>query len=134
MYSKAFGSKFDKSLDVKEIAKLLRKDLKAYVNANDLSGLKVSTKIDRFSGGQSIDMLIVALPDGIELVNPDWNQNYRISKWSEKVTQILEDIKEMHKSYNYDGSNSMFDYFSVNYYGQVGIDWKLESNSLKEVN
>jgi hypothetical protein len=56
------GSKFDSDRDVRETAKLVRKDLKAA-----LPGFKFSVKISRYSMGQSITVTATAVPAGFEI-------------------------------------------------------------------
>jgi hypothetical protein len=41
-----------------------------------------------------------------------------------ELNAILAALKEIHGAYNFDGSDSMVDYYHVNYYGQVEVDWR----------
>ena len=87
-------------LNVKEIAKLIRADIKTEIHLNKITNKKYSVTIYRYSMGQSID--IVA--KGIEKM--DW-------------LEIQEVLKQIHDSYNFDDSDSMTDHFHVNYYGSI---------------
>jgi len=51
------GEKFDRSLDIKDIAKLVRKELKGKFPAS-----KFSVRIERYSGGQSIYVSLASGP------------------------------------------------------------------------
>jgi|GEM_PF-1869061 len=132
------GSKYEatKSMSSTEISKLIREDIKSAKKRGQLPGtLKVSVKTDYFAGGSSIDLKITALPDGQTLISPEWivatdngkNGNYHgVPRYTPPVQRWIDLLKEIHSSYNRDNSDSMSDYFSVNYYGDVSIDWKLE--------
>jgi hypothetical protein len=37
---------------------------------------------------------------------------------------ILTALEEIHAAYNFNGSDAMVDYFHVNYYGHVEVDWR----------
>ena len=53
------GSKYDSKLDIKEIAKLVRKELKKFKK----HGHKFSVRIDRFSMGQALRIAITPAQD-----------------------------------------------------------------------
>ncbi len=97
------GSKHNetKELDITEIAKLIRKDIKEYLG--DLK-VKPSVRIKRFSMGQSINVEIddTGFPY-------DFRQNMR--------TVIMGIIEQ----YNYDDSDPMTDYSYVRFYSHVTI-------------
>lgn len=72
MITKHTGSKYaqTKDLDVAEIAKLIRKDIKA---SETLQGLKVSVTISRYSMGRAITAHAQPSPEtAIAWVNPAW--------------------------------------------------------------
>lgn len=131
------GSKYreNSNLSIKEIAALIRKEARAFAKKN---GIKVSVKYDGFSGGTSIDMRITeitfnpyseeytqVLKDGkVEEWTRDWYTNGRPKQFNEKYNSILKELNRIHGQYNYDDCDYMTDYFSVNYYGNVQIDWE----------
>lgn len=125
------GPKYEatKGEDTAAIAKRIRSDIKDAIAKGELpKGLKTSVTINRFSGGSSIDVKVVGLPAGVKLGAEEGELDDRgfPAKWSKEVRSILAVLTPIHKSYNYDDSDSMTDYFSVRFYGSVGIDWQLE--------
>jgi len=121
-----------RDLDIAEIAKLVRKEL-----ALEFPGCTFSVKIDRFSGGQSLDVYIAdvdfdALSDElkrwldsgktyaeftrqVQSGSGAWRQRYfndRYRQFEGKVSRIL-------NQYRMDDSDSMTDYFHTNFYGHV---------------
>lgn len=117
-----------------ELAKLMRADIKAAVARGLLpKGLKVSVRSDRLS----IDIKVTAIPDGQRLYNPEWvlatnNFSDFASRWAvpggeyaPEVAAWVETLKGIHGAYNRDNSDSMTDYFDVNFYGHVEIYWEL---------
>jgi hypothetical protein len=120
--------KFDASLDIKEIAKRLRKEIKAMQKMGLYAGMKVSVRIERYSGGQSLSVTIKSW-DG-ELLNPAWiaadpDYRYEVDKWTPRVCKALEVLKRLANQWNYNNSDSQVDYFDVNYYTHVSVDWEL---------
>ncbi|MGX1886305.1 hypothetical protein [Streptomyces sp. NPDC055287] len=87
--------------------------------------IKVSVRTDYFSGGSSIDVRVYNLPE------KGWGHIQETDMWGvprwvpgPELNAILTALKEIHGAYNFDGSDSMVDYFHVNYYGQVEVDWR----------
>jgi hypothetical protein len=122
------GSKFDGSLDVAEIAKRLRREIREAIKAGTLpKGLKTSVTIDRFAGGQSCDIRIKALP--FPLLNPDWRRSRPASGldlYTGQARDVLDELSRMLGAYNRDNSDSQTDYFDVHFYGHVGVHWEYE--------
>jgi hypothetical protein len=127
-------SKFDASLDIKEIAKRLRKDIKAMQKMGVYANMKVSVRIERYSGGQSLSVTITKW-DG-QLHNPAWiaadmNARCEIHRHTPRVRKAMEVLKRLANQWNYDNSDSMVDYFDVNYYTHVSVDWELDAADRK---
>lgn len=131
------GAKYEasKQLDIAEIAKRMRADIKALALPQ---GFKVSVRIQRYSGGQSIDMSLVAAPAGFELLSDkaaSWikqfpNDRHRMPLSAEDARSwqwhnLLGQLEQIHGAYNRDNSDGMSDYFDRRYYGSAGIDWQL---------
>lgn len=122
-YTVAYGNNYTetKDLDIAEIAKLVRKDIRAAIKKGDLPKIKVSVKISRYSGGQSLDVTVKEAPYEVmrgpteeELsFGEDWK---RLTKETLKVEAILEAIV---KAYNFDGNDLQTDYFHVRFYSHV---------------
>jgi hypothetical protein len=118
------GPLYEIRLDFAEIAKRMRKAIK-----EELPGVKASVRIDRFAGGSSIDIRVKAGPFSIEPLRPwrEWEEeNLHRNSWKENfqpaLREAMEKIKEIHGRWNRDNSDSMVDYFDVNYYGSVAIE------------
>jgi len=140
------GSKYDslKSHDVKDIAKLIRKDIKEAVSRGDIPKGKYSVTIDRFSGGSSIDIRVKGL-DGENPLNPEyvkwWADNpngyYGECPVDENLTplgdKVIEALNSIMDAYKRDNSDMMSDYFDVNFYGHVAIDWEAEKAWKEEI-
>jgi hypothetical protein len=97
-----------KDLDVADIAKRVRKDIKEAVSQGRLSDkARYSVRIRRFSGGQAIDLKATDVPD-----ERDWPFNTRRA------------LKAIINSYNYDFSDSMVDYCSNRFYNITEVNGK----------
>lgn len=134
---KFIGSKFDKSLTTKEIAARVRKEIKGAVKSSELPKAKYSVRIDSYSMGSSINIAIKAVPFAV--LNPKrvvleagdlsylWRSYNVEARYTAEAATILERVEQMLQSYNFDDSDSMTDYFHVNFYGHVKFDWCEES-------
>lgn len=118
------GENFDRNLDVKEIAKRVRKGLK------NLTGFNFSVRISRFSGGQSIDVELKSIPNDVALYSPEYIAAVQASedryprgveRYSEIVTATLKYAGTLLRSYNRDNSDSQSDYFDVHFYDHTTI-------------
>ena len=117
------GNKYQetKDLDIKDIAKLVRADIKATVKANNLPQGKYSVTISRYAGGQS--MSVYVSDTQLIIDNPEYN--YMTHPGSERYTPeaqaMRKTVQEIANAYNFDDCDSMTDYFHVNYYVHVSI-------------
>lgn len=127
-YEKVYGKKYDSNLDIKEIAKLVRKDIKAAVKAGKLPPLKCGVRISRFSGGQSLSVTVKEV--GFQVVNPEFTKGveeglnsytlyHTVGLYTEQAQEALSTLRSIADAYNFDGSDTMTDYFHVNYYSRV---------------
>jgi hypothetical protein len=143
MTERTYGAKYDSKLSSKEIAAVIRQNIKNAIATGKLpKGLKVSVRYDHFSGGTSIDARITAWPEGFMWLNPDWcvlnterpdQAHPSTPRYTKQGKTVLEALKEIHGSYNHDGSDSMVDHFDVKYYGAVDVDWELEKPECERV-
>ena len=124
------GLKYEqvKNLDIKEIAKLIRKDL-----SDKHPNFKFSVTISRFSMGRSIDIEIKEI--NFCFLNPKKDYKNRDDEpiYSEKGLELLESVQNIVKQYNYDNSNSMIDYYDVNFYSNVRYSYELREKNEKEI-
>jgi hypothetical protein len=136
------GSKYNSGTDITEIAKAVRKDLKAAMKAGDLpAGCKFSVRIDRYSMGQSLDVSVKAVPAGFEINNPHrtWLDNDdphfayhtlaindpRYARLSPEAAELIATVEALVNAYNRKDIDSMTDYYNVNFSEHVGFDCAL---------
>lgn len=127
------GAKYDSRLNVVEIAKRIRADIKAAIASGEIPAIKTSVRISRYSMGRSIDVTITEAPFAV--LNPAWTEAYKagarvwdldgIGKFTAEATRVFDAITSIRAAYNYDRSDSMTDYYDVNFGGGVSYDWKL---------
>jgi len=114
------GNKYEqfKSMDIKEIAKFIRNDLKQFKDC------KFSVSIQRYSGGRSVHVKLMSSTNLKRFVNIKYDSTqetrFNFSKdFKEKVESII-------NQYNYDKSDPMTDYFNVNFYSHFNIDYNFQ--------
>ncbi len=120
-----------KELDIAEIAKRVRKELRA-----GWSGFTFSVKISRYSMGQSIDVRVKAVPSGFAIVTPERayaeaTHPHDVSEWpreqySDGAAKLLEQVRDILASYNRTNIDSMSDYYDVRFSSSADFDWTLE--------
>lgn len=129
------GTKYEetKQLDIKEVAKLIRADIK-----KEFPGIKASVKIERFSMGQAINVVVKESAEPLK--NPlydgvfDWKiRTGQITSWpsednvkrdsiTEEGQHVAKGVKDIVESYNFDDSDMMTDYSHVRFYSHVRIE------------
>jgi hypothetical protein len=140
-----YGSRYEevKNLSVVEIAKRIREDIKLARKVDDKlatgaavalvdplaplatmpKGMKVSV---RARHGNAIDVRIYNLPEQgwgyVEQRDP-YRPGQTVWVPGVQLRGIIDALSEIHGAYNFDGSDSSVDYFHVNYYGHVEVDW-----------
>jgi hypothetical protein len=128
MNAHTIGSKYRETqgLDVAEIAKLVRKDIKAAQKRGDLpKAMKASVRIERYSGGQSLDVEIKSGVSGV-LNKARIDDNAR-NPYGQPVHPILSDygkalldtIKALVGAYNFDNSDLQTDYHYVRFFSHI---------------
>src|SRR3972149_9709196 len=103
-------------MDIKDIAKKIRRDIrKQYPVAI------FSVRIERFSGGQSINVTIKKAP--FVVTNPayDFNASYnpQTPRYTTEAKLMLDIIEQIVSNYNYDNSDSQSDYFEKKFYSHT---------------
>jgi hypothetical protein len=141
MTDRTYGEKYDNSLDVKDIAKLMRAEVKKSIKAGIIpKGTKVSVRIERYSMGQSIDINVKEFPmQAMNMWRVKFMEDYphrclsdipsehpAYEMWTPIAKRTLNELKRIQGLWNHDGSDTMTDYFDVNYYGDAGFDYRLE--------
>ena len=123
--------------DIKTIAKMVRKELKT-----SHPDAKFSVTIERYSGGQSLTVALMAASfEAIRNNSPhqQLNQytirrdtyedylgngsfdNYKPTKMTEAAWKLMKSVDEIADRDNWNNSDSMIDYFDVNYYLHLAI-------------
>lgn len=137
------GSKHEatRNLDITEIAKRIRADIKALQLDK---AYKFSVTVQRYSGGQSLDIRVKSVPPGFHYYTDkaaSWCKQFPQSvhrmplTWqdaqSPELSDLIGKLGAIHASYNRDNSDGMSDYFDVRFYGDASLDWQL-ADSLKK--
>lgn len=139
------GKKYQavKNLSLKDIAKLIRQEIR-----ETYPEWKISVRVDHHS---SIDLRVKDSP--IKLYNKEWailyieaketkdwskfseatrpyiNRQYnheKLERFTDEAKKIFDNFKLIVEQYNFDDSDSQTDYFHVNYYTSIGVDWECE--------
>ena len=141
------GENYESGLDIKEIAKRLRKHLK-----DNHREYKFSVTIERYSGGQSLNIYLMEAPykvvkgvysndyaNGGDIVYKEIDEQYAqlnhhcLNDYAdsdiknngyvldERVIPVLKDAVSFAQGYNYDDSNSQIDYFNTNFYMHLSV-------------
>lgn len=111
------GEKYDPDLDVKEIARRIRHDLADARRRGALpSGLQTTVRIDRYSGGCSLDIVVRGLPADAP---PDtW-------KYSNYARGIVDLLRPFYEAYQRTEDDCPGDYHHSNFLGFVRWEVKL---------
>lgn len=133
------GTKYESGRDIADIAKLVRADIKEAVKKKQLpKGIKTSVRISRFAGGQSLDVYIKHL-GGERVINPAWVKHMdgggctreAPPRYTATATHARKLIEALVAAYNFDDSESMVDYFHVNFYGTVTFDYEFDKADME---
>lgn len=117
-----YGYKYKEALDIVEIAKLIRADIK-----KTHPEVKATVRIRRYSMGRSID---VSLTVNFPKLNParieaDFvgERSHYTNPWAtERAATLQKSIEAIVAAYNYDGSDIMSDYYNTNFGGSVNFN------------
>jgi hypothetical protein len=126
------GSKYDEKLSTTEIAKRFRADVKAALARGELpAGLKLSVATKYYAGGSSIHVEIKVAP-GVAVMNPErlrldaaGEPTHGVPWMTPEAAALADKLDRMLSAYNYDNSDTMTDYFDVNFYKSVDFAWEL---------
>lgn len=146
--NRVYGSKYKAELDVAEIAKLVRADIKTAIAAGELpEGLKCGVRISRYSMGQSID-LSFAVEGPWTLYNPARLAFERDSphsplcdapdeaRWiySTETRALTDKLEALLDAYNHDGSDPASDYYDNLFHAHVtpAGKWSLQKREEEE--
>jgi hypothetical protein len=129
------GSKYEatKDLGITEIAKLVRADIGDAIARGILrAGIKVSVRVSRYSGGQSLTANVTAVPAGFAVrVSDDCHDAQRVAScprpWlAREAVWVLATVERLVEAYNYDRCHLQSDSFDVRFYAHIGFDSDVE--------
>ena len=124
-YERTYGDLYNGDLDVKDIAALIRKDIKAAVKMGILPDEKFGVRISRFSGGCSIDVQVKTWALGAHRVEVEVEAPWG-TRTEQHLTPVakstLDTLNSIMGAYNHDGSDTMTDYFDVKFYGHANFN------------
>jgi hypothetical protein len=132
------GSKYQQGRDIAEVAKDVRKDLRAAVKARQLpKGFKASVRIERYSMGRSLNVVVKAAP-GVQIFNDtylaamgkglSWPPSDRAAwpkhgRFTAEGVALQKTVEDICNAYNYDRSDSMTDYYNTAFH--LDFRWAL---------
>ncbi len=135
------GSKYNSKTDIADVAKAFKQDVKTGIAKKTIpAGLKLSVRISRYSMGQSIEVRIVELPEGVCVPYTTefltwWRAeeaNYFNGKGfgggarlTPEMTALVEKLEAMLNEYNFDKSDSQSDYYHQKFFLNVALDAKV---------
>ena len=142
-YGYYVGAKYER-LDVAEIAKRLRKEIKVAISSGKIPAVKCSVKISRFAGGRSLDIRVKEVPEGFAFLNPervwlekenphDYSGHYHHPIYTDGGKELLACLEDMGNAYRYDRSDSQTDFFNTNFYFHVAFDGDLERATREKI-
>lgn len=106
-----------------DIAKLIRTDLKAAVDAGELPatfGYRVTS--EQGSTSEAINILVTGASDNWLYTTEKAYTGVELRVHSEAAIALQRKIEEIRTAYGWDGSDIQSDYFDVRYYGSVRIE------------
>ena len=124
---------YERGLDIKDIAKLIRKDLKKAFG----KGNKFSVRISRFSGGQSIDITAKQVTDDLVYSYKELYEKNNLERLQWDNPDLYEYLNELYQKqqfltddvrktiiaivdqYNYNESDPYTDYYDVGFYSHI---------------
>lgn len=132
------GPKYEARLSTKEVAARVRKEIRTAIKTGELpKGLKVSVRYESFAGGSAIRVAVTAWQGG-RILNPErlrleWEDPHAYvtdrdcPRYTPEATALLEKLSSYAEAYKRDNSDSMSDYFDVNFYGgEAAFEYELE--------
>ena len=101
------GSRYQetKDLDIVEVAKLVRADIKAAQKLLVLPQANVSVRVERFAGGKALRIAFTPIPTARDW--PTW--------------QVRESVRQITDQYNYSESDMMSDFHATKFYTTVTV-------------
>lgn len=135
MTERSYGSKYDKNLTTKQIAEVVRRQVRLEARLGLLPDEgKWSVTMDRFAGGSSIAIDFTPRPDTALLFSRCFYNHERVVADAERPHDYVrlplrsefgaaleQRLERMLAAHNHDGSDTMTDYFDVKFYAHVNV-------------
>ena len=140
-YQKFEGKKYDSELSTKDVAKIVRGDIKKARTSGeilDAGGQTYSVRVD----GNSINIHLKDIPEGVDLYSEKWKEAIRndtqgslmaMDQYSDVVKDTLSKIETMLKQYQKYEKDSMTDYFNFSFYDTVAVDYALKKRETERI-
>lgn len=128
-YEKTTGAKYDNDLDVVDVAKLVRADIKTWLAANPTyKGTKVAVTIERYSMGCSLRLKVKSMPfsvyteEGLRGI-----VQHSGGEYTPETRHLLDELERMGAVYQQKEVESQTDYYQTNFHLSVDLHWELTS-------
>ena len=140
MTTKFQGSKYVRGMNVTEIAKRIRADIKAAVASGALPKAKYSVRIERYSMGQSVTVKVsdVVIPNAtcLRIYTEEFlrasvetpHTFFPHDRMTTSACSFLRAVKAIVNEYNEGESDSHTDYYRSNFHSSVSFDWRWEKS------
>jgi hypothetical protein len=126
------GAKYDRHLDIVDIARRVRSELLEAQKSGELPKFKLSVKTSRFSNGQSLNVVIKAIPPDFPIwgdpgikkrlrIEANFGTTHEEGSLSKEMVEVLDKIEMIRGAYNHEEHDYHSDYHYVNFYGGVSI-------------
>ncbi len=127
------GCLYDPARSIKDVAVEVRRQLANYYPTKD--GYKFSVRMSHYN---YIQVTIMRVP--FKVVNPKHNPRLykpyaseREPRYTPAGEELLKQVKAILEAYNYNDSDAMTDYFSVNFYSGVSYDTTIEKQESDDI-
>ncbi|MEM1554340.1 MAG: LPD29 domain-containing protein [Thermoproteota archaeon] len=119
------GAKYEEveNLSLKEIAKIIKREL-----VSKFPSFKFSVRTEYYAGGRSINIKIVAVPEGFRIL-----KSPKSFEKTEEAQNLIKEIEKIANQYRYVDSDAQIDYFDASFWLSVDFDWELEKRELEQI-
>lgn len=120
-----------KTSSITDIAKAVRADIREWTKSGRLAAVKTSVTTERFAGGCSLTVTVKAAPFSVfrpgylAACEADRGHHEGNTRYSDAMTEALATLNTIIDVYHRNDSDYMTDYFDVNFYKHVGVDFDL---------
>ena len=140
-YGGVKGSKYERTrhMPIKDIAKMIKGEIQ-----DKYPYIKVGVGTKSFTGGREVNVTIKSYPNAFMIRRVIYPEMEHLPEdkipsyaWGWQYTpdakKVVDGIKAIMDSYNYNDSDIQTDYFDVSFYGDVEFDWDLRKIEEKRI-